>query len=130
VWARDSSAGSGRDLVSLAIWPVVSALERLDVTAELAGSFANPRLSIRSNVDDAIALRLKSLAGDALARAEARVRAEVDRHVAEPARAARAGVESIRGEVEIRLDELDGALARVRAELERRLGVIGALVRD
>src|ERR1041384_6789132 len=92
-WIHDSTAGGSAagDL----LWRVVSGITQLDLTAEIGGTLQHPVLHVRSNLDQAIADRLKALVGAEVAAAEARVRAQVDRLVDAQVAAARARVSDV-----------------------------------
>ena len=62
---------------------MVSGLKQLDVNAQVSGTIKAPKLSVRSNLDDAIAQRLKAVVGEEVAKAEALARAKVDSIVAD-----------------------------------------------
>jgi uncharacterized protein (TIGR03545 family) len=76
-WALDSAAGRG-DLEQL-VWRVVSGLKTLDVTAEVRGTIRAPKLSVRSNLDAAIAARLQAVIAAVQADATRRVAGEQQR---------------------------------------------------
>jgi hypothetical protein len=61
---------------------VLSGLTALDVTAEISGALSSPALSVRSSLDEALATRLRAVAGEQFAKAEAQARAAVDKAVA------------------------------------------------
>jgi uncharacterized protein (TIGR03545 family) len=65
-WALDSAGGPGNELQQL-VWRVVSGLKQLDVNAQVSGTIKAPKLSVRSNLDDAIAQRLKAVIGEEVA---------------------------------------------------------------
>jgi len=83
-WMRDSG-GAASPMGDL-VWRVVSGIPALEVSASLTGSLARPQLAVSSNLDRALAERLRAVVGAELAVADARVRAQVDslvdRHVA------------------------------------------------
>ncbi len=120
-WSRDSATTLRADPVKTIVWEVVSGLSDLQVTAQLEGDIRKPALHVRSNLDDAVAARLRSLLGEAFAKAEARVKAEVDQRVAGPVADARAKLDSYRTEVTGRLDQVQGQLDQAKADLEARL---------
>ena len=68
-WALDSARRGASDLERL-VWRVVSGLKRLDVTPSWAGRSRRRSSSVRSNLDDAIAQRLKAVVGEEVAKAE------------------------------------------------------------
>ncbi len=77
-WALDSARGRSLNDLEGLVWRVVSGLKQLDVNAEVRGTIKAPRLSVRSNLDDAIAARLKAVIGQEVAKVEAMARAKVD----------------------------------------------------
>jgi hypothetical protein len=85
-WTRDSGSAASPSPMGDLVWRVVSGIAALDVSASLTGSLARPQLAVSSNLDHALAERLRAVAGAELALADARVRAQVDslvdRHVA------------------------------------------------
>jgi hypothetical protein len=89
-----------------------------------------PNLSISSNLDQAVSDRLKAMAGDQLAKGEARAKAEVDRLVqdkVEPVRQKVTQAETaLTGKLGGNQQALDGAQKRLEAEL-RRLGPASGL---
>ncbi|HEY3280487.1 MAG TPA: TIGR03545 family protein [Gemmatimonadales bacterium] len=118
-WARDSgvAASPAGDLV----WRAISGIADLDVTAGIRGTLAHPRLSVRSNLDEAIAARLRAVVGAEVAAAEKKLRAEVDRQVDAKAGPVRAQVTALQTEVTGRLSEQRGRLDQAQKDLETRL---------
>ena len=120
-WTRDSAGGAGQDPVGNLIWQVVSGLQHLQVTAEIKGTLRSPTLSVHSNLDEAIATRLRTLLGEEVARAEAKARAEMDRLVSTQVGAARARVDTYKQLVDERVSQVQQQLDKVKADLESRL---------
>ena len=124
-WFRDSG-GAGSPLGDMA-WRVLSGIASLDVSASLSGSVAQPRLAVSSNLDRALAERLRAIAGEELAAADARVRAQVDSVAGPPVAAARARVTSLAGAVTQQLSGERGQLDAARKALEQRLRAVTGL---
>ena len=61
---------------------MVSGLKDLDVDGRAERHRRSPKLSVASNLDQAIAQRLQAVVGEEVAKAEAMVRAKVDSLVA------------------------------------------------
>jgi uncharacterized protein (TIGR03545 family) len=120
-WSRDSSAAGTLERL---VWTVVSGLRDLEVTAELVGPIGRPALSVRTNLDEAIEARLRTLLGDAVAAAERRAQAEVDRIVGPVVQDARTRVERYRVDGLDRVLSAERELDSVRAELESRLAAL------
>jgi uncharacterized protein (TIGR03545 family) len=118
-WERDS--GATGTPVSDVVWRVVSGISDLSVDAGVTGTIARPRLVVRSNLDEAIAARLRAMLGDEVATAERRLRAEVDRQVDPKVAPARAKVAALQTEVTARLAEQRARLDQAQKDLEARL---------
>jgi uncharacterized protein (TIGR03545 family) len=129
-WTVDSTRARSLNPLETLVARVLTGLTDLEVTAELSGPVRAPSLSVRSNLDREIAARIRSVAGEEVARAEARIRAEVDRIVEEKAAPVRARVAELRGEGEQRVAEARSRLDAERAKLDERVRVLsGGLVK-
>ena len=118
-WARDSAA-QGSTVTDL-LWRTLSGISDLQVDAGVTGTLARPRLSVRSNLDEAIAARLRAMLGEEVAAAERRLRAEVDRQVDSVVAPVRARVAALQTEVTGRLAQQRGKLDQAQKDLESRL---------
>jgi uncharacterized protein (TIGR03545 family) len=118
-WARDSSA-SGSTVTDL-LWRTLSGISDLQVDAGVTGTLTQPRLSVRSNLDEAIAARLRAMMGEEVAAAERRLRAEVDRQVDPAIAPVRPRVTVLQTDVTKRLAEQRGRLDQAQKDLEARL---------
>ncbi|HEX9819471.1 MAG TPA: hypothetical protein VGD07_07650, partial [Methylomirabilota bacterium] len=118
-WTRDS--GAQRSPVANLLWQTVSGIGGLDVSAGVTGTLAHPRLSVRSNLDEAIAARLRAMLGAEVAAAERQLRADVDRQVDAKAAPVRAQVTAAQAEVTGRLAEQRARLDQAQKRLEDRL---------
>ncbi len=119
VWARDSAAGGSR--VADLLWRTLSGISVLELEAGVTGTLTAPRLSVRSNLDAAIAARLREMAGTEVAAAERRLRAEVDRQVDPAIAPARARVTALQNEITGRLAQQRAKLDQAQKDLEARL---------
>jgi uncharacterized protein (TIGR03545 family) len=126
-WTRDSAAP--RSPMGDLLWQTVSGIGGLDVSAGVTGTLAHPRLSVRSNLDEAIAARLRAMVGTEVAAAERRLRADVDRQVDAKAAPARAQVIAAQAEIAGRLAEQRTRLDQAQKRLEDRLREITRGVR-
>lgn len=124
-WAADT-AGRRLNEIERLVWRVVSGLSNLEVVAELSGSMTSPSLSVRSNLDQAIADRLKAVIGEEVARAERLVRTKVDSLVAdkvEPVKRQIAAVQTQANQrVQTERERLDQVEQQLQAELKRLTG--------
>jgi hypothetical protein len=108
---------------------IVTGLTELDLTADISGSLAAPKLVVRSNLDRAVATRLREVIGEEVARAEALVRQEVDRLVEEKTAPVRAHVAELRAEGEQRVAQARARLDEERAKLDAQLRTLtGGLI--
>jgi uncharacterized protein (TIGR03545 family) len=119
-WALDSAAGRGSDLERL-VWRVISGIKQLDVSAQVSGSLKAPRLSVRSNLDDAIAQRLKAVVGEEVAKAEALARAKVDSLVSDKVEPVKQRIDAVQAEATKRVADEQGRLDQVEVDLQAQL---------
>jgi hypothetical protein len=115
-WVVDSTRARPLNTLESLVSRVITGLDELEVTAELTGPTRSPSLSVRSNLDREIAARVRAVVGEEVARAEQRIRAEVDRLVEEKSAPARARVAELRADAEQRVAD---ARARLEAEREK-----------
>ncbi len=124
-WDR-ASMGSGR--VNDVVWRTLSALRHVEVEVGVSGDLTGPSLSVRSNVASAISQSLRRELASEVAAAERRVRAEVERLVAQPIADARSSVAEVEATVQGLVAEYQRQLDQVKADLEakpRQLGRAG-----
>lgn len=117
-WPGDSARARSLNQVESLVARVIGGIRTLDLTAEMDGPIRAPGLAVRSNIDRVISARLREVAGEELQRAVAKVRASVDRIVDEKTAPLRAGVDSLRGDVERRMAEARAKLDGERKKLE------------
>jgi uncharacterized protein (TIGR03545 family) len=118
-WGLDST-GTRSELEQI-VWRVVSGLKQLDVTAQLGGTVKAPKLSVRSNLDDAIAQRLKAVVGEEVAKAEAMARAKVDSLVSEKVEPVKQRIAAVQADATKRVADQQQQLDQVQAELQAQL---------
>jgi uncharacterized protein (TIGR03545 family) len=124
-WALDSAGHRLTDLERV-VWRVVSGLGDLSLQARVGGTLRAPKLSVSSNLDRAIAERLRAVVGEEVAKAERMVRAKVDSLADAKAEPARRQVAAVQADTRQRIDaeqkRLDDVEARLQAELKRLTG--------
>ena len=124
-WTADTAGRALNDIERL-VWRVVAGLSDLEVTAELSGSVGSPRLSVRSNLDQAISRQLQAVMGEELAKAERLVRTKVDSVVAgkvEPVKRQIAAVQADANQrVKAERQRLEQVEQQLQAELKRLTG--------
>lgn len=119
-WKADTAGRKLNELERLVL-RVVSGLTELEVTAELGGSVGSPKLSVSSNLDQAIAGRLQAVIGEEVARAERLVRAKVDSLVAAKVEPAKRQVAAVQAEATARVQTERQRLDQVERELQAQL---------
>lgn len=119
-WSVDTASRRLNELERL-VWRVMGGLNDLRVTAELSGTVKAPRLAVSSNLDQAVSARLQAVVGEEVARAEQRLRAEVDKLVAAQVDAARQRVSTVETEGRERIESQRRQLEAVEQELRAQL---------
>ena len=120
-WLSDSSRARALNPLEQLVSRVVSGLRELEVTANLTGEIRSPTIAISSNLDRAVAARVREVAGEEIAKAEARARAAVDRIVEERTAPVRARIAELRTESERRVADARARLDEERQRLQTRL---------
>jgi uncharacterized protein (TIGR03545 family) len=119
-WAADTAGRKANDLERM-VWRVISGLNDLDLVAQVAGTVTSPRLSISSNLDQAIARRLKAVLGEEVARGERLARAKVDSLVADKVEPVKRRVVAVQAEATKRIAAERQRLDQVEADLNAKL---------
>lgn len=119
-WLADTTARQPNDLERL-VGRVLSGLSELAVVAQVQGTLTSPRLSVSSNLDNAIAQRLKAVVGEEVARAERMARAKVDSLVREHVEPLESRVAGVRTEATQRISGERQRLDQVEKELNAQL---------
>lgn len=117
-WARDASFTGG---AAGLVWDVVSGIHTVDFTAEIVGPLAAPALHVRSNLDQAIATRLRAALGAKVADAETALRRQVDAAVDSAVAPVKARVAQATAQASSQLDAARGRLGAAQNELQSRL---------
>ena len=121
-WTADTAGRKSNDIERL-VWRVIGGLKDLSLVAQLGGTFSSPQLSIASNLDQAIAQRLKAVVGEEVARAERMVRTKVDSLVADKVKPVKRQVAEVQAQATQRIagerQRLDKVEAELNAELKR-----------
>jgi uncharacterized protein (TIGR03545 family) len=120
-WLGDSARIKSSNAIEQLVWRVIGGVSDLEVSAAVSGTMTAPKLSARSNLDRVIADRVKSVIGEEAVKAEARLRAEVDRVVAERSAPVKQKVDSLRSDVEQRVTEARARLDEERKKLDDKL---------
>jgi hypothetical protein len=118
-WARDSSLTT--TTIGNLIWQVVSGISNLDLEARVSGALHNPVLAVRSNLDQAIASRVRAVFGEQLAAAEKLVRARVDSLVDDKVTPVRARVTALQTQAQAQIAQQRGRIDELQKSLEDQL---------
>jgi uncharacterized protein (TIGR03545 family) len=118
-WARDS--GFADSTMGGLIWSAVSGISTLDVEARISGALNSPDLAVRSNLDQAIATRLRAVLGERVAAAEKQMRDRVDALVNQKMAAARTQVTQLETQAQAQVAQQRTRLDEVQKQLEQQL---------
>jgi uncharacterized protein (TIGR03545 family) len=129
----DSAQGKAQTQLQALVGRVLDGVQALELEARLGGTIGNPSLQISSNVGDALAGGIRNVLGQEVAKAEARVRAEVDRQTAQAVGQAQrlvAGVENdLARQVGLQSEQVAQVDALLQAQLKRYAGGAGGLIK-
>jgi uncharacterized protein (TIGR03545 family) len=129
-WTADSSRARPLNTLESLVARVLTGIHQLDLTADIGGTLKAPRLLVKSNLDRQVSERLKAVAGEEIASAQAKVRAQVDKLVDEKAAPVKARVAEVRADSERRIAEARTRLDDEKRKLDERLkalsgGILG-----
>jgi uncharacterized protein (TIGR03545 family) len=122
-WSRVTPLGATGPLaqVEQILWRSLTDLQQVDVEVRFSGSARGPRLAIRSNIADQLAQSLRRQLQGEIEAAEQRIRAEIDRHIAEPIAEARGRVTAFQEQAQGLVAERRQQVEEVREQLEARI---------
>jgi hypothetical protein len=118
-WIRDS--GFANSALGDVIWRAVSGISNLDVEARLSGALQHPDLAVRSNLDQAVASRLRAVLGEQVAAAEQQMRDRVDALVNEKVGPVRARVAEVQNQAQAQVAQQRARVDALQKQLEQRL---------
>lgn len=118
-WTRDS--GFANSAIGNLVWRAVSGISNLDVETRLSGALQHPALAVRSNLDQAIASRLRAELGAQVDAAEQQMRARVDALVNAKVEPVRARVTEVQNQAQAQLAQQRARLDDLQKQLEQRL---------
>jgi uncharacterized protein (TIGR03545 family) len=129
VWTPDSARGRRMNTLESLVSRVLTGIDNVDVSADIRGTTKVPTLAVRSNLDRAVADNIKRVAGEEIAKAEAKVRAQVDLVVQRETVALKAKIDravaDTREQVDQRIAEAQARLDKAKADLAARLKELG-----
>ena len=118
-WTRDS--GFAKSTIGNLIWQAVSGISNLDVESRLSGPLHHPDLAVRSNLDQAIASRLRAVLGEQVAAAEKQQRDRVDALINDKVGPVRARVNDVQTQAQAQVAQQRARLDELQKQLEQRL---------
>lgn len=118
-WSGDS--GIRNTTIGDVIWRTVSGISNVQLEARISGELHQPQLAVRSNLDQAIATRLRAIVGQEVAAAERQVRARVDALVKEKVDPVRAQVNTVQTQAQAQIAQQRARLDELQKQLERRM---------
>ena len=125
LWSPDSARARPLNTLESLVARVLTGVPQLELEARLSGAVRSPSLAVRSNLDRVMADRLRAVAGEELAAAEAKVRARVDSLVAEKSAPVKARVAELRVDAERRIADARARLETEKQKLEAQLKSLG-----
>ncbi len=124
-WTLDSASAKAQNPMTQLVTRVIQSVHDVDLSATIDGTLQSPRLSVRSNLDRAVADGVKSVVGGEVAKAEARVRAQVDSAADRAVAPVRALIVQAQGDVDQRAKSAQAQLDDVKARLAAQLKGLG-----
>jgi hypothetical protein len=118
-WAHDS--GFTNTTIGNLIWQAVSGISTLELEARISGALHNPRLAVRSNLDQVIASRLRGVLGEQVAAAERQMRARVDSLVDDKVAPVRARVTELQTQAQTQIGQQRARIDEMQKQLEQQL---------
>ncbi len=118
-WTRDS--GFANSAIGNLVWRAVSGISNLDVETRLSGALEHPALAVRSNLDQAIASRLRAELGAQVDAAEKQMRARVDALVNAKVGPVRARVTEVQTQAQAQVAQQRARIDELQKNLEQRL---------
>jgi uncharacterized protein (TIGR03545 family) len=118
-WSGDS--GIRNTTIGDVIWRTVSGISNVELEARISGELHKPQLAVRSNLDQAIASRLRAIVGEEVAAAERQVRERVDALVKEKVDPVRAQVNTIQTQAQAQIAQQRARLDELQKQLEQRM---------
>jgi hypothetical protein len=128
-WKPEASRTRKLNTLETLIARVLTGVNQLDMTADISGTLKAPRLAVKSNLDRQIADRIKAVAGEQIAAAQGKVRAQVDKLVEEKSAPVKARIAELRSESERRVADARTKLDAEKHKLDERIKALsGGLI--
>ena len=128
-WVADSIAAKKLNTIETLVAHVLTGIPSLQMNADVTGKLQAPKLAVSSNLDRVVADQLRSVAGQQIAAAEAKVRARVDSLVEEKSAPVKAKLAELRADADKRVADARAKLDAEKQKLDAQLkAVSGGLV--
>ena len=128
-WVTDSVAAKKLTTIESLVARVLTGVPSLRMDADVTGTLQSAKLAVSSNLDRVVADQLKSVAGEQVAAAEAKVRTRVDSLVAEKSAPIKSRVAEIRADADKRIADARAKLDAEKQKLDAQLKALsGGLV--
>jgi len=125
-WSLDAANTRSLNTMEQLVSRVIQSIHSVDLTADIGGTMRAPRLAVRSNLDRAVADGVKSVVGTEVAKAESKIRAQVDTAAERALAPVRARVAEVRADIDQRTKDgfarLDDAKRQLAAQLKSLSG--------
>jgi uncharacterized protein (TIGR03545 family) len=125
-WNADSSRARRLNTIEGLVARVLTGVHELELSADISGTLKAPRMAVRSNLDRQVADRLRAVAGEEIAAARTKVRAQVDRLVDEKSAPVKAKINEVRTESERRVVDARARLDEEKRKLDDRLKALSS----
>ncbi len=128
----DSARGKPLDKLQSLVGQVLGNVKSLTLDANISGTVSRPSIAISSNVGDALAGGIRQVLGEQVAKAEARVKEEVDKQISQGIAAAQQQVSAVTQDlgkkVGLQSDQINQVETELQAQLKRYTGGAGGLI--
>ncbi|MEP6474034.1 MAG: TIGR03545 family protein, partial [Gemmatimonadota bacterium] len=129
----DSARGTPLDKLQSLVGQVLGNVKSLTLDATISGTVSQPSIAISSNVGDALAGGIRQVLGEQVAKAEARVKEEVDKQISQGIAVAQQQVSAVTQDlgkkVGLQSDQINQVETELQAQLKRYTGGAGGLIK-
>lgn len=120
-WRPDSARKKTLNAMESIVAQAMTGIKDLQLTTQISGPIAAPRLQVQSNLDRVIAERMRAVAGEKIAAAQAKIKADVDRMVDAKLEPVKAKIAQTRADAEKKLADAKTKLDEEKKRLEEKV---------
>ncbi len=124
-WVLDSVRAGSLNTMEQLVSRVIQSIRDVSVNADIGGTVRAPKLAVRSNLDRAVADGIRSVVGEEVQKAEAKVRAQVDSATESALRPVRERITELRAEVDKRAADANARFDDAKKQLADQLKKLG-----